>query len=275
MYIAGIMDYFSNAPRMELAVWASTLVLHASGTFGVRRQLKNARLKVGDIKPGSTGPRFWTNLALFSQFCGLVLPPFVFWTTIGFNGFRQPEWMAEYALPAPPDVFGIDGGVVGRMAGLLVFLSGRNFASTALKTLGDQYHAIGVSPLVVSWLSDVDRRLTFFWITDKGETKARRLWPLRICPPPHLHASSPFPLRWTMTLIIPVHSGALITEASFALVFWSYLPLYALLLAIGGCLLKVPIEVRDRLRRPHPELRTDYEWAYVSGKNDDRGRRAR
>ena len=43
-------------------------------------------------------------------------------------------------------------------------------------------------------------------------------------------------------------SGSLVVEASLALVAWSYLPLYTLPIAIGGCLLKVPIEVRDRHR---------------------------
>jgi len=51
-------------------------------------------------------------------------------------------------------------------------------------------------------------------------------------------------------LTILIHSASLIIEASLALAFWSYLPLYALPLAIGGYLLKVPIEVRHRHQHP-------------------------
>ena len=44
---------------------------------------------------------------------------------------------------------------------------------------------------------------------------------------------------------ILTHRGTLIVCTSLALAFWSYIPLYTLPLAIGGYLLKVPIEVRD------------------------------
>lgn len=42
------------------------------------------------------------------------------------------------------------------------------------------------------------------------------------------------------------HSANIIMEAFLALAYWSYVPLYFLPFAIGGCLLKVPIEVRHR-----------------------------
>ena len=45
--------------------------------------------------------------------------------------------------------------------------------------------------------------------------------------------------------MISIYSGSLISGASFALAFWSYIPLYALPFAIGACLLKVQIEVCD------------------------------
>ena len=46
--------------------------------------------------------------------------------------------------------------------------------------------------------------------------------------------------------MILIRRGGLISGASLTFVLWSYLPLYVLPIAIGGCLLKVPIEVRDR-----------------------------
>jgi len=146
MYVAGIMDHFSDAPKMELIVWSSTVGIFTSSVFLTRSQLKNARSKAGDIKPGSTGPRIWTNLAKLGQF-GLSLPPLVYWVTTAHNKFHQPEWMTEYALPSPPDVFGVDGVTVGRAAGLLVLLAGTILTRTAMRVLGDQLQVIGVSLL--------------------------------------------------------------------------------------------------------------------------------
>jgi hypothetical protein len=96
------------------------------------------------------------------QVCGLFLPKLIYWTATAHNKFRQPEWMTEYALPSPPDVFGVDGATVGRTVGLLAVLAGTILTRTALKALGDQYHAIGVSALFFRGLPDTDRRLTFF-----------------------------------------------------------------------------------------------------------------
>ena len=164
MYVAGIVDYFSNTPKTELFVWSSTVAIHAWGASGYRSQLKSARSTAGDIKSGSTGPRIWTSLALLGQFGGFVLPPLVYLTAIACNKFRQPEWTTGYALPSPPHVFGVNGVTVGRAVGLLAFLTGTILARTALRVLGDQYHAIGVSPPSSHGLPSVDRRFTFFLI---------------------------------------------------------------------------------------------------------------
>jgi len=154
------MDHFSNVPKMELIVWGSTVGTIASSVFLTRSQLKSARLKAGDIKPGSTGPRIWTSLAKLGQL-GLSLPPLVYWVTTAHNKFHQPEWMTEYALPSPPDVFGADGVIVGRAAGLLVLLAGTVLTRTAMRILGDQLQVIGVSPLPFRGLPDTERWLKF------------------------------------------------------------------------------------------------------------------
>jgi len=161
------MGYLSDASNVELVIWGSTMAINTASAFGVRRQLKSARSKVGDIKPGSTGPRIWTNLALLGQFSGFILPQLVYWIATAYNGFRQPAWMTEHALPSPPDIFGVDGVVVGRVAGLLAVIAGTHFARTALKTLGDQYHAIGVSVI----FPPITGVLHSFWVIDKGETQ--------------------------------------------------------------------------------------------------------
>ena len=155
------MDHFSDAPKMELIVWGSTVGIVASSVLRARSQLKGARSKAGATKSGSTGPPLWTGLAILGQFSGFSLPPLVYWTTTAYNKFQQPEWMTEYALPPPPDVFGVDGVIVGRTAGLLAFLAGMILTRAALKALGDQFQAIGVSSPIFVHITDVNQRLTF------------------------------------------------------------------------------------------------------------------
>jgi hypothetical protein len=161
MYVAGIMDHFSSAPRMELFVWSSTMGWFVLSGFRTYNQVKRSRSTAGRIKPGSTGPGFWTNLALFGQGVGFFVPPLIYGTTTAYNNFQQPEWMTAYALPSPPDVVGVDGVIVGRTAGLLVFLAASIFGRIALKVLGDQYHPIGVSDPIVACITGANQRLTF------------------------------------------------------------------------------------------------------------------
>jgi hypothetical protein len=145
MYFAGIMDHLSGASKIELIVWCWT-VTSAPSVFRARGLLARAKASSGDIKAGSTGPPIWATLAMSGQTIGLMLPGFIYWTTVAYNKFRQPEWMLEYALPSPPDVFGLDGVVVGRLIGLLALLSSSIISHGALKVLGNQFHGIGVSP---------------------------------------------------------------------------------------------------------------------------------
>ena len=70
------MDHFSDAPKMELIVRGSTLGIVVSSTFLAHSQYKIAGLKAGAIKPGSTGPRIWTGLAMLGQVGGM-------WSFIG------------------------------------------------------------------------------------------------------------------------------------------------------------------------------------------------
>ena len=160
MYVSGIMDHFSDAPRMELIVWGSTAGIIATAVFRVIRQLKRARRKAGAIKPGSTGPRFRTSLAILGHIGASDLPPLIYFTTTLYHRFQQPEWMAEHALPPPPDVFGVDGVTVGRTAGLLGIFAGSALAGSALNVLGDQLEVIGVSPPISTWITGTYQILT-------------------------------------------------------------------------------------------------------------------
>ena len=159
MYLMGIMDHFHNVPKMELIVWGLTVRRTASAALTVSRQLRNARSKAGNIKPGSTGPRIWVSLEFLGQLGGFVLLPLAYCTTIAYNGFRQPDWMREYALPSLPDAFGVDGVVAGRVFGLFVSHAGMVLTRTALETLGDQYATIGVSAISFRGLLGTYRRI--------------------------------------------------------------------------------------------------------------------
>ncbi|KAF9644425.1 hypothetical protein BDM02DRAFT_3121957 [Thelephora ganbajun] len=216
MYFAGIMDHFSDAPKMELIVWGSIVGIITTGAFRTRQQFKRARLKNGDVKPGSTGPRLWSTLAMSGQVSGLILPAVIYCAVIAYNKFHQPEWMREYALPSPPDVFGVDGVVVGRTVGLLALLTGTTLGRNAVKALGDQFHGIGV----------------------RERSK--------------LVDSGPFAY-----VRHPIYTGNLITGVSFALVFWSYIPLYILPITIAGHALKMPIE--ERMLTEDPDLGREYK----------------
>ena len=162
MYLAGIMNHFSEAPKMELIVWGSTMAIFATSACGACSQLKRARSKAGGIKLRSTGPRLWTSLAFFGQSAGLYLLPLVYWTATASNKFHQPKWMTEYALPSLPDILGVDGVTIGRTVGLLGALVGAILSRTALKALGDQCSTARVSASPFHGLSGVNRWLTTF-----------------------------------------------------------------------------------------------------------------
>ena len=144
------MEYFSNASKIDLIVWALTVGLCVPGALRVRKQEEEGKSKIGRTKESTAGSSIRVTLAIFGQVGATVLPTLVYWTVIPWNGFRQPEWMTKYALPSPPDVFGIDGVVVGRAVGLLGFFASRFITDTSFKALGDQYHPIGVSSLILS-----------------------------------------------------------------------------------------------------------------------------
>ena len=156
------MNHFSDAPKMELIVWGSTMAIFMSGVQGARSQLKTASSKSGNVKSGSTGPLIWTSLAFVGHSAGLYLLPIVYWSATASNGLRQPEWMTEYALPLPPDIFGVDGVIVGRTVGLLGVLVGAMLSGSAVKALGDQFCRFGVSASLFRGLSSVNWRLTTF-----------------------------------------------------------------------------------------------------------------
>ena len=100
--------------------------------------------------------------------------------------------MTEHALPIPPDVFGVNGVVIGRTVGLVAALAGTILTRTALKALGDQYNVIGVRAVFFVDYRALASGLHCFWAVGKGETQGRRRRAVCIRPPPHLHVSFSF-----------------------------------------------------------------------------------
>ena len=103
--------------------------------------------------------------------------------------------------------------------------------------------------------------LHYFWAVGKGETQGRRRRAVCIRPPPHLHVSFSFAVCWTR-LTGPVYSGDFTVGVSFALAFWSYIPLYPLPIEIGLLLLKVLIEVRDGHHTPRRSGKLMWECVF-------------
>ena len=128
---------------MELIIWGSTLGFWAVSSTQLKPLF--ARSKAGKVKVGSTGPRVLTKLLIVGQIIGTGIPLVVYWAATAYNKFHQPEWLVKHALPPPPDVFGIDGMVVGRAVGLLGTITGMVLGKAAIKALGDQFLGIGVS----------------------------------------------------------------------------------------------------------------------------------
>jgi len=90
------------------------------------------------------GSPFWLFLTVALQYIGWLFPQVIYWTTTAFNGFRQPSWMKPYALLQPPDVFGVDGEVVGRVVALLGVRIGWAILRGSIEHLGDQYAPAGI-----------------------------------------------------------------------------------------------------------------------------------
>lgn len=166
MHFAGIIDHLPDAPKMELFIWSSTVAIVTFSILQTRRQLARPRPKAGDIKAGSAGPRIWSALSILGQVGGTRLSLLVYWTATAYNRFRQPKWLTEYALPPPPDIFGVDGVVVGRGVGLLTFLAGMGFARIAVKALGGEFQGIRVNTYFVAL---PENNLRSSRIADQGE----------------------------------------------------------------------------------------------------------
>ena len=160
----------SYAVKMDLIVWGSTVGIYAFTAVQYYNQVEMGRSRAGDVRAGSTGPRFWTTLSVYGQYYGMIVPQLLYWTTTAYNKFRQPEWLTEYALPKPPDVFGVDGVAVGRGVGLLLVFTGVHLMRKAIKVLGDQLNVIGVS-----YYSSVspETGLRPSLVEDQGETQTR------------------------------------------------------------------------------------------------------
>ena len=152
----GLGDHFPNALMVELIVWVLTLGNFISSSFRNYGQIRHSRSTGGRIKPGTTGPSFWIELAILGQFVGFFVPPVIYWTTTAYNGFQRSGLMKEYSLPSPPDVCGVDGVMVGRMVGFLMQFVGGRFGRIALECLGDQYSPIGVSGPILAWSTDAN-----------------------------------------------------------------------------------------------------------------------
>ena len=247
---AGMMDQLSGAQKMELVVWGSTLGLFmftlSKGRGRFHRAFYDRR-----AKPGSTGPPIQFALSMAAQNLGIVLPLLLYWVAAPYNKFHQPEWLADHPLPPPPDVFGVDGVVIGRMAGLLGLLTGMMVVVKTLRAMGDQYIVFGVvsTPHLLT--------LPEYCLCSSPCYRPGRnpeSLPMALSHTFDTRCTRAFPARFISRSVVStdlLHSGTLFMEISFPLALWSSVPLYLLPLGILGHVIRGPMEVCRRCSFPH------------------------
>ena len=163
-YVVGVINH---VPRFEFFVWSAALGGMGYTMSHVYPILKAGQTHAGPIKPspalindasqgGDGGPlRLKLHLAIIGQAVGRFLPAVVYWTSGLRHMWCRPAWESRWSFPAPTyttraGFWGVTTAVrVGRVnwlrvAGVVLAVGLELFQSNAMKTLGDQFHVVGV-----------------------------------------------------------------------------------------------------------------------------------
>lgn len=164
--VAGVINH---VPRFEFLVWSATL-----GSMGYTMSktytiFEAAETRAGPIKRSSVlsndntvrgargrsrlSPLTKLRLALIGRTIGRLLPPIVYWVSGLRHRWGKPAWENRWSLPVPTMRRGfwkvvrrVDVGRVNRSRAIAVLLAVaiEFFQFGVVKTLGDQFHTIGV-----------------------------------------------------------------------------------------------------------------------------------
>jgi len=166
VYVAGVINH---VPRFEFLVWSATLgsagytisqaypIFKAAETHAgpIKRSpaLINDAAQDGDGGPLRMSPLTKLQLALIGQTVGRFLPPIVYWTSGLRYTWGRPAWRSQWSFPAPTRRAGFLGMTTAvrvgrvnwlRVVGVVLAVGIEVFLCGVIKTLGDQFHMIGV-----------------------------------------------------------------------------------------------------------------------------------
>jgi len=246
VYVAGVIDH---SPKFEFFIWSATLGSVGYTTSRSYSAFEAAEAQAGPIKrssvlsndttqgggPLSLRPLTKLRLALIGQSAGRLLPPIAYWISGLQHGWGQPVWEGQWNLPVPTGNTAFWGMItevnVERMnwlrgMGVLLAVGVEIFQYEVVKTLGDQFHTIGVREkprLVDGGAFKVVRHPMYRFVFDfsSQNRKSGVLMFLGCC----------------------FFSGAIAAQFAWAVAFWSWLPIYALPVTVASYLVKIPIEV--------------------------------
>jgi len=159
----------NHVPRFEFLVWSATLgsvgytisraypVFKAAETHAglIKRSpaLINDTAQDGGGGPLRLSPLTKLQLALIGQAVGRFLPPIVYWASGLRYMWGRPAWKSQWSFPAPTRRAGLWGMTTAvrvgrvnwlRVVGVVLAVGIEFFQSSVIKTLGDQFHMIGV-----------------------------------------------------------------------------------------------------------------------------------
>ena len=246
-YAVGVINH---VPRFEFFVWSATLGSAGYAMFRTYPIFKAAETHAGPIKrspalindaaqDGDGGPLRFSpltklQLALIGQAVGRFLSPIVFWTSGLRHMWGQPAWRSQWSFPTPTRRAGFLGMTTAvrvgrvnwlRVVGVVLAVGIDFFQCEVIKTLGDQFHMIGVRErprLVDGGAFGVVRHPMYRFVLT--------LFPKLV--PEGANVS------WGLS-----SSGTIAVHFAWAIAFWSWLPIYALPITVASSLVKIPIEV--------------------------------
>ncbi|KAF8442144.1 hypothetical protein L210DRAFT_3535884 [Boletus edulis BED1] len=193
---------FSSTQLLELFIVLCIADLFRYASFTVRSSLIHAQAKSGPVRPDSTPTRL---SVLISPLQGFVffLVPTTYVLSVVCTGFHQPQWMNALALPEV--VFGVR--LEGTWKNALRVLA--CFARLPLRKMSESI---------------------FEHLGDQYHLIGRR-------EKPRVVQTGPYAL-----VRHPLYTVALFQVALQCLMFWSYVPLFALVATAAIIAIKIPIE---------------------------------
>jgi hypothetical protein len=164
MVHVGVIDH---SPKFEFLIWSATLGSVGYTMSRAYSALKAAETQAGpinqsptlfdDTAPGggplSLSPLTKLHLALSGETAGRLLPPIAYWLSSLQCGWGRPVWKGLWSLPVPKGNTAVWGMVTVvnvervnwlRGIGVLLAVGIEFFQYGVVKTLGDQFHTIGV-----------------------------------------------------------------------------------------------------------------------------------